>query len=247
MKGRKSPRLVVHPRPSPGFNPYPVAYMVGCPTHRYSARRPYPTVVGRRFPRAVLVEVFVSDNIGRNILCGLDSLFGSLARLSPPVEVIRGSSSIHLILSLIASSDDGCLLSLQGEGSGVRSNFGRSGTNGCIILNSVGIRIDTILSGASNGKCLCRSIYFEISVEPAYAYVERALGEPDLDAAVVQIQKFEGSSRAEAECNTGSVDLRTCALIAKNLISNGKRTIDLSVNPLVNPTRFERNRAAEIA
>ncbi len=67
MKGRKSPRLVIHPGIAPGLDVDPVAVVIGSPILDGCARKPNIAVVGSSAPGAVIIQVLIAHDVRRNV------------------------------------------------------------------------------------------------------------------------------------------------------------------------------------
>src|SRR5208283_2141555 len=61
VKGRKSPRRIIDPGPSPGGNPSPMAVAIGGPVHDRNVGEPHRAIVRVGAPATVVVEIFVAD------------------------------------------------------------------------------------------------------------------------------------------------------------------------------------------
>ncbi len=65
MKWRITPGCIVYPGPTPGRNPRPVTIVVGRPFRTYPARKPNMAVTGIIPPVAVIIQIFVANDIVR--------------------------------------------------------------------------------------------------------------------------------------------------------------------------------------
>src|SRR5258707_4666914 len=90
MERRKAPGSIIYPGPAPGRNPHPVAIAIRRPTDDGGMGEPNGAVLGHRAPATVVVEVFVTNNIGRNVARGLRAIFAAVAVTAPVVEGVAG-------------------------------------------------------------------------------------------------------------------------------------------------------------
>src|SRR5579859_746440 len=88
MKGRKSPRLIIHPSIAPGLDVVPVAVMIGSPIRDGGAGKPYVAVVGSLTPGTVIIQVLIAHDIRGNVARGVGVF---------PVTVAIGSPIIKLV------------------------------------------------------------------------------------------------------------------------------------------------------
>src|SRR5215469_5424618 len=104
MKGSKTPRSIVDPRPAPRAHVGPVAVAVRSPVGRNIIGNPNVAVGGFLLPGAVVVEIVVADRVAVDVLPGNGIVVLQVAVLGPTVEVIgfvsRGCG--HLDVTLIA-------------------------------------------------------------------------------------------------------------------------------------------------
>ena len=88
VKGCEAPRRIVDPGPAPRGDPRPVPVTVRCPARRHARRHPYSTVFRQGAPRAVLVEVFVTGHVARDVARGRDAIFTAVAFGAPAIEIV---------------------------------------------------------------------------------------------------------------------------------------------------------------
>ena len=58
---------------------------------------------------------------------------------------------------------------------------------------------------------------------------------------IVQIQKLERGPGIETERGSGNVNLRSCAVVGKDLVPDGERAVDGGWNPITCAAGLERN------
>ena len=88
VKGRITPRSVIHPGPAPGRNPGPVAFAIGRPPDANLRGVPDMSVAGIVAPFAVIVQILISHYIMRNISCRARPLVAAVAAIRPIVKII---------------------------------------------------------------------------------------------------------------------------------------------------------------
>ncbi len=99
---------------------------------------------------------------------------------------------------------------------------------------AVWIDADAIAAGLpyDHRACRCRNLHKIVRVEITHAYIRGALGEPQLQAVVVEVENVEARKRCQA--NGGRADVKFTAPVAvgPNAIATGQRTIDDGLRPL---------------
>src|SRR5579859_1482808 len=107
VEGRKSPRLIFNPGPSPRANVDPVTEAIRCPSHGDGTRTPARTVAGDVTPVAVLVEIFVPGHLTRNIVRGIRAIFPVVAVESPSIEIIAVGDLAEIVIEVIVVAGEG--------------------------------------------------------------------------------------------------------------------------------------------
>ena len=100
VKRREAPRRVVDPRPAPRLHPGPVAVAVRRPARGHGAWHPHRTVVRRRTPLAVVVQVLVPAAVTAG---------------APVLPVVRADRVADVVGRGIAADDHGRLLRVHRE------------------------------------------------------------------------------------------------------------------------------------
>ena len=83
-----APGRVVNPSPAPGVDPGPMAVAVGRPARGHARRRPDRTVARIDTPGAIGVEVFITDDLARNMARGDRAVATAVALARPAVKVV---------------------------------------------------------------------------------------------------------------------------------------------------------------
>jgi hypothetical protein len=103
MKGRKAPRLVFYPGPSPWGNIGPVSVAIGCPITGDAGRLPNISIFWIIAPAAVVVEIFVAGHILRDVLAAAGSVLALIARLRPPAEIVGRLNITDVVAQLVCA------------------------------------------------------------------------------------------------------------------------------------------------
>jgi hypothetical protein len=64
MEWRKSPGLVIYPGVSPRLDIVPMAVVIGSPTADGGAGKPDIAVIGSVTPRAVIIQILITHDVG---------------------------------------------------------------------------------------------------------------------------------------------------------------------------------------
>jgi hypothetical protein len=165
-----------------------------------------------------------------------------VARLRPLIEIVIAGRLVHAILHLILPGDHGLLAYVHRKGSAIGGDFTVAGASrdGALIIIRIGV--DPVIAGALDREGHIGSIHFEIlpAVHSADADLESALRQPNLDGAVVQIQKLEGGPGAKTKRDSRHMDFRSSAVVGEELVAHRKRTIDGGWNQIALAAWLER-------
>ena len=115
VKRREAPRRVVDPRPAPRLHPGPVAVAVRRPARGHGAWHPHRTVVRRRTPLAVVVQVLVTDHVARHVARRARVVPAAVAAGAPVFPVVRADRVADVVGRGIAADDHGRLLRVHRE------------------------------------------------------------------------------------------------------------------------------------
>src|SRR5215831_7357078 len=96
MKGRITPGSVVHPSPSPGGDPSPVAVMIGSPTGSDYGGTPNPAVIGIFTPSAISIEIRIAGDVAGDVAAGFGHVLAAVAVRAPIVEGIGGRNRARI-------------------------------------------------------------------------------------------------------------------------------------------------------
>src|SRR3989442_7616619 len=97
MERSESPGGVIHPSPTPGADPHPVSVAIRRPSRSNRGRNPDCAIGGNDSPRAVLVEIFISNHARGNVASGIVTTFAAVAYLAPIVDTIERGCFINFM------------------------------------------------------------------------------------------------------------------------------------------------------
>src|SRR5262249_39354074 len=97
MERSKAPGCIVNPGPAPRLNPGPVAVAIRRPAHVDPCWKPHAAVGADFSPATVIVEIFISDYVRRNVPSRHVAPFPIGADAAPLVESIQARSVEALV------------------------------------------------------------------------------------------------------------------------------------------------------
>jgi len=98
VKGRETPRSIIHPGPSPRTDPDPVAVAVWRPTRCHRRRRPDCAVSWIIFPGPILIEIFGTNHVWIHVAGRSRVVLLPVSRAAPFIKAIRLGSVLNLVL-----------------------------------------------------------------------------------------------------------------------------------------------------
>src|ERR1019366_838739 len=104
VKGRVTPGGVIDPRVTPGSNPVPVAGVIGRPAG-FHVREPDVAVARIVAPVTIVVEVFVADDVARQILGRGGIVVAMIATIGPGIKLVGSGDVNHLGVQRIRSAE----------------------------------------------------------------------------------------------------------------------------------------------
>src|SRR5690348_9930627 len=123
VERRKSPRVIVNPRPAPGTHPAPIAPAIRRPADGNDARIPYCAVIRNLAPRAVIVQIVVAGNVAGNVLRGNGIVFLQVALLRPAIETVRFGRGADAVLNVLGSVEFAAFARMNVVGLSACSDF----------------------------------------------------------------------------------------------------------------------------
>ena len=182
----------------------------------------------------MIVEIFVADHVGRNILRRRKPLFTSIALDVPLLKLVWLGERLRVIAHLIRSREGVLLTGPRVISLASRSCFGRAAFDGHSAGTAIRAYVNAIFTWAQNRECQIRSINLVAFVIFQMTHAQRrgALCHLDLDSLVCQVQERNGCLRREAKHAAAHVQLTSRALVGPELISSGEWTIRIRCHPV---------------
>ncbi|PYT47146.1 MAG: hypothetical protein DMG47_02490 [Acidobacteria bacterium] len=212
MEGSKSPGLIINPGPAPRGNPNPMPVAIRSPTDNSGVWKPNVAIFGNGAPASVLIEVFVTNDIGRNIARGLRVIFAPVTVTAPAVEVVAVvTETLNVGIELVGTGKRASFPRMNGVGGAAAGDF----TLAIADQDNRGVArfvdVDFVVAGAQNGEGEVGRIDFEslVLVKAAHTHVQDAFGDADLHRAIVEIQKRKASVAGKADRCGADVELCT--------------------------------------
>src|SRR5579872_4661219 len=248
VKRSKSPGLIFHPGPSPRSNPRPVAIAIRRPTGGDARWKPNFPVIGDVAPFAVVIEVFVSDDVARNVTGRLRALFALVTRAAPFVKIVHASGAIAVVGQGVRAGKVGAIAGIHVvfiAGAGGFAFTRAHGDRGGI---PVGVDIDAIFTGALQREGQVGRIDFEIiaAFHPPHSDAHRTLRQLDLHGAVVEIQESDAGLTGDANGRTSNVQLAAGIAIGPEIVAGGQRAVGIGLDPIAFAAGLEGNRALDV-
>src|ERR1019366_3207956 len=151
VERRKSPGSIIHPSPSPRFDPCPMTVAVGCPDR---------AIHGRGLPDAIGVEVLITDHTRRNIARRQRTIQSFVAHLRPVVETIASRRTIGSVLQRIGSAESDLQTGVDPYRRPIARGLAVAAPNGDPRLVLSRIDVETIDAGLHQRECQVGSINF---------------------------------------------------------------------------------------
>ena len=149
------------------------------PTDDGGVGEPNGAVLGHRAPASVVVEVFVSDDIGRNIARGLRAIFAAVAVTAPVVEVVGViAESLNVGVELVDPGKRAGFAGMNGISGAPTGDFAFTFADN----NDGGIArfvdVDFVVARTKDRESKVGCIDFEsfVLLEPPHAHVKSAFG-----------------------------------------------------------------------
>ena len=205
--------------------------LVGRPS-AIDARRPYRPKVRHLAPRAIKIEVFVPDRVGRDVAGGLGLLLAAVAVLCPPVKLV-GSGGVHQAIAKLAiTRDRGIIASPEWESAIVAGNLSGAGPDDHLGLLTVDV--DPVVSGSANGEGDVWCVNFKnlVLIQIADSNVEAAGNQLQLDGLVVEQGESGAGLFAQTDGGGADMEFGMAIDVGPHLVASGERIVDLSGHPV---------------
>ena len=200
-------------------------------------------------PGTIVVQVFIADNVRRDVTRRLRVIITAIAAVTPIIEVITVARVVDIRIELIGSGEGAALTRSHGVGLASSGCFALAVAHDHIRGGSVFASLKPVTAGPQDGKCLVGCIHLKnlVAIEPPHADIDCSFREFDLSGAVVQVE--EGKASAAVQANRRRTDIQLCArsLVGPNSVSGGHRTVGKRLHPIRFTRWLERNRALNVA
>ncbi len=249
VERRIAPRSIIDPGVAPGIDPGPVARVIRRPAVFDTVGKPYMPIHGIILPIAVVIEVFVSHHIGRQILRGPRVVVTVIAALDPHVEPIGLVDWFYIGVQIARPVKVADLSGLHGVSlpaachvpiASPDTNDGQAAILGH--LHAIASRVGDIESEI-------RGVDFEIVVaaQTAHADVNCSGTQLQLHGVVIEIQK--GNAGVLGQANGGRTELQFGARfsVGPKLVACRHRPIWNCPDPVTGSGRLKGNRSFEVA
>ena len=112
----------------------------------------------------------------------------------------------------------------------------------------VGIGANPVLTGTKHRESHAGRVELEVLIlrEISDADREGTLRQLDLDRLVIQVQELECRVRVQTQRSRSHVNLRSPAVADPDLITRGKRTVDVGIHPVRHTGRLKRHRTVDV-
>src|ERR1039458_1620928 len=245
VKWSESPGFIFHPCPAPRSHPSPMSKTIRRPSCHHHSRPPAHAIARNVAPVAVLVEVFVSRHLARNVICGIRLIFSLIAIQRPIVESIFRGHLAKFVIQTIAASECGVLARHHRIGRTTAGNLAASAPHRHFRSIAVRIHIDAVIPRLHHNERHVRRVdlvgVFIIHVPDFHN--QRSLRQTNLCSAVTDLEQRDARLGAEAKRRRSDVHLRPRIFVRPKIVARHQRTIEHCRDPVVFSTRLERHRS----
>src|ERR1700730_3464911 len=193
MKRSKTPRLVVHPRPTPWADPIPVARAVRSPAGGNFVRIPNVTILGLFAPRAMIIKIAVADHVTRNVSRGNGIVFLPVALAGPSIKSVGAGGSFDVVFDIVTvrACELCALTSVDVVGLAAGSDFAFTADDRHARRFAAFIDIDAKRARLLDNECKARGVHLvQITfAQFSYTEIDAAFGEAHLRDVFIQVQK----------------------------------------------------------
>jgi hypothetical protein len=244
MKWRETPRLIINPRISPRLDIRPVAVVIRCPVRGFNAWVPHMSILRRIAPVSVVVQVFISDHILRDIL-SRPRMFKSAVSVGAPrvkLVVIR-AQILHIRIQLICSRKHRIVMAANGIRRAPTGNLPFTVANPDRRRIAAFINIDAIDSGTRDRESQIRRVDFVrlVIVQMTHPHQNRAFAQTHLRDVVVQIQKRKTSAVGQPNRRRIQLQFDSAILVRPQFVPRSNRSIYSRIDPILRTSWLKRN------
>jgi hypothetical protein len=137
---------------------------------------------------------------------------------------------------------------MDGERLPPASHLAVSAANGDRRGLGVGVGVNPVLTRSKHGESEAWRIDLEVLIllEVSGVGREDALRQLDLDRLIVQVQELECRICVQTQRSRSHVNLRSPAVPNPDLVTRGKRTVDVGIHPVRHAGRLQRHRTVDV-
>jgi hypothetical protein len=196
---------------------------------------PNVTVIGIVAPVAVVIEIFVTDNIARQILRRARPFITVVALISPVVELILLPNVVDFRVQSIGAAESALLSGVHREGFAVAGGLTLTFAHADYCVAAVFAGLEPIAPRLINRKSLVGSVDLEdiVTGQPAYSNIQRSGCELDLHGAIIQVKKRHASIFGQPNRRRPQLQFGARTLVRPDLVSGCHRTVWGSLHPIL--------------
>src|ERR1035437_10077341 len=248
VERRKSPRSIIHPSPSPRFDPRPVTVAVGRPARLHRSGYPDRAIHGRGLPDAIGVEVLITNHTRRNIARRQRTIQPFVAHLRPVVETIASRRTIGSVLQRIGSAESDLQTGVDPHRRPITRGLAVAAAHRHPCLIFTGMNVEAIDTGLHHREGDIRSVNL-VNLAPlqvADGHFQDALVQFELDRVIADITERQAGLGIHADETIAHVQFGTRVLVRPNPVSRRERPIHAGCNPVVHPAGLHGNFAGHV-
>jgi hypothetical protein len=164
--------------------------MIRSPARLYS-RIPHISILVRRPPVPVFVEILSTDDIPRNVARSGRVVKAAIPTIGPSIELIWFTDLLYVCVESIVSAEGRTLPFVHGIRLPVAGRFALAFPDGDHCMGSIVTGLQLVYPWPKNGECLVGSIDLNhvVVVQTPHADIDSARTELNLNGPVIQVEK----------------------------------------------------------
>ena len=157
------------------------------------------TVIGFVAPVAIVIKIFITDNIGRQVVRRSRSFITVFALISPVVELIRLADVVDFRVQCLGAAEGTLLSSMQRKRLSVAGGFTLTFAHADYCVGAIFAGLQPIAPRLVDRKSLVGCVDLEdiVTVQPAYPDIQCSRCQLDLHGAIIQVKKRHASIRGQ--------------------------------------------------
>src|SRR5262245_35569442 len=221
-----------------------MAVAIRSPAGGYPAGYPNRTIVGHSSPVAVVVEILVTNDIGRNVTSGGSTILALIAFTAPAIKLIVSTDAVGVGNELVSPSESCALIRMDGEGLTTARDFALTASDRDDRRISCFINLHTVVTWSKKSEGQIRRVQFDrlVLVETTQVNTDDAFAEACLCKVVRQIQKREASSLGQMNHCGSQLNFSSGAPVSPEPVTRSDWPIHDRRNPILDSRRLEGNR-----